>query len=89
MAHVAVLYTKDGCHLCERAREVLHRLESDFELEVKEVDITTSSDLYERYRYEIPVVVIDGRHQFEANKIAEHYLRKALSNAGAKWPWRR
>jgi glutaredoxin len=85
--HTAVLYTKEGCHLCERARDVLRRLQADFALEVEEIDITTRAALYEEYRYVIPVVVIDGRHRFEPNKIAEHNLRKVLSGPKGRWPW--
>ncbi len=86
--HTAVLYTKEGCHLCERAREVLRRLQGDFSLEVQEIDITGDPELYEQYRYTIPVVVIDGLRRFEANKIAELYLRRALESGKSRWPWK-
>lgn len=82
MNHVAVLYTKDGCCLCDRAREVLHRLQREFEIEIQESDITHDPGLFEQYRYIIPVVIIDGRHRFEPNKIAEFHLRKVLENGG-------
>lgn len=78
MAHDVVLYTKEGCCLCDRAKAVLHRLQADFELAIEEVDITGDAALYEQYRYTIPVVVIDGTHRFEPTKIAEYYLRRVL-----------
>ncbi len=76
--HNVVLYTKEGCCLCERAREVIRRLQPDFDLAVKEIDITGRPSLFEQYRYKIPVMVIDGQHEFEPNKIAEHYIRRTL-----------
>jgi hypothetical protein len=40
-------------------------------------DITTDSEAFERYRYIIPVVDIEGGRHFEG-KITEHWLRAAL-----------
>lgn len=80
-AHSVVLYTKEGCCLCERAREVIKRLQPDFDLAVQEIDITAKPSLFERYRYKIPVIVIDGLHEFEPNKIAEHYIRRVLKGS--------
>lgn len=76
--HTAVLYRREGCCLCERARKLLDRLRGEFNLEIEEVEITSDPELYQQYRYVIPVVVIDGRHRFEPNKLAELYLRRAL-----------
>lgn len=84
--HTALLYTKEGCHLCERAKEILLRLQGQFSLEIREVDITRDEALFEQYRYTIPVVVVDGEHRFEANKIAEHNLRKVMEQDKARWP---
>ena len=76
--HTVVLYSREGCCLCERARKLLDRLRDEFVLEIEEVEITSDPELYQQYRYVIPVVVIDGRDRFEPNKLAELYLRRAL-----------
>jgi hypothetical protein len=50
-----ILYSKPGCHLCEGLQEKLAQVRTiDFELEVR--DITTRSDWFEVYQYEIPVL---------------------------------
>ncbi len=49
-------YHKEGCHLCEKTRRQLQRLEQEMALIVEEVDITQDPDLYARYRYLIPVI---------------------------------
>jgi Glutaredoxin-like domain (DUF836) len=50
-----ILYSKPGCHLCEGLQEKLAQVQTiDFELEVR--DITTRSDWFEVYQYEIPVL---------------------------------
>jgi hypothetical protein len=59
-ARVTVFHAA-GCHLCERALEVVREVCGDeFEL----VDIGGSPALEERYRELIPVVEVDGVEAF-------------------------
>jgi len=74
----AWLYTKAGCHLCERAKAILDRLAAEGELDVVEVDITSDPALWERYREVIPVVRLDDGTEF-ISKISEFRLRKSLA----------
>jgi hypothetical protein len=56
------LYGKPGCHLCEQAEEMIEDLSSEYPLSLQSLDITTDPALFERYRYEIPVITLaDGR----------------------------
>lgn len=61
--HVTVFHA-EGCHLCERALEVVEeaRTEASFELEL--VDIGGNPDLEGRYRERLPVIEIDGEPAF-------------------------
>jgi glutaredoxin len=59
------LYTKAGCHLCDEAREHLDDLAADLELDLTEIDIRSDDALFERYRYRIPVIVVDGVERLE------------------------
>lgn len=59
------LYGKAGCHLCEEAREHLESLAAEREFELREVDIRRDPTLFERYRYRIPVIVVDGEERLE------------------------
>lgn len=56
------LYSRPGCHLCDRARDVLEAAGIAFE----EVDITTDPALEAEYGILIPVVEREGRQVFEA-----------------------
>jgi len=56
------LYSRPGCHLCDRARDVLEAAGIAFE----EVDITTDPALEAEYGVLIPVVEREGRQLFEA-----------------------
>jgi len=55
------LYSKPGCHLCEDARALVDELRGDFGLTVTEVDITLDDELFSRYRYDIPVLLLNDR----------------------------
>jgi glutaredoxin len=59
--HKVVLYTKDGCHLCERVLTELLKLRDEQSFEISIKDITTDSQLFERYKNIIPVVEVDGK----------------------------
>ena len=59
------LYGKPGCHLCEQAEEMLEDLGRVHPLAVEMIDITSDPALFARYRFEIPVIVLDdGRSIF-------------------------
>ncbi|MFP5380452.1 MAG: glutaredoxin family protein [Vicinamibacteria bacterium] len=82
MARAVVLYTKPGCHLCDEALALLDELAPAYGLAITSVDITTDASLFERYRYEIPVVVCEGR-EVAKGRIAEARLVDALRRSDA------
>jgi len=51
---------RPGCHLCEDAAELLERLSRRSPIEIVEVNILDSVDLFERYKHRIPVVEVAG-----------------------------
>ena len=61
MAARITLYSREDCHLCDDARDVLRRVGEPFE----EVDIDTNDELFKRYLERIPVVAVDGTEAFE------------------------
>ena len=69
-----VLFHAQGCHLCDRARDVLDRVGVAYE----SVDITGVDSLEERYREWLPVVEIDGARAF-VYYVDEAALRRKLS----------
>jgi glutaredoxin len=75
-----VLYTARGCHLCDRAREVVAQVRAEHEFELREVDITGDEALEAAYREWIPVVEIDGRRRF-TYFVQPDALSKAVAQA--------
>ena len=72
----AVLYTRDGCHLCDDVRDVLARY-AQWLPPVEEIDIDTDPDLVERFGTSIPVVELDGRVRFNG-RVNEPLLRRMI-----------
>jgi len=77
-----VIYTKEGCHLCERVIAELDKLSKMHSFEVSIRDITIDLELFERYRNIVPVVSIDGVVRFTAESLANpRALEESLRNA--------
>ena len=60
-----VIYSKTQCGLCDEALCIVERVKQRVEFDLRVVDITTlpHADLL-RYRYEIPVVFVNGQDCF-------------------------
>jgi hypothetical protein len=54
------LYGKPECHLCDEAEERLEDLSRQIGSTYRKVDILSSPALFERFRYRIPVIEIEG-----------------------------
>jgi glutaredoxin len=76
--HAVVFYTKAGCHLCDDARELLEDLAAEFPFDLQEIDIRTDMQIFEEYRYRIPVIIVDGRTTVEG-RISPEALRRAFT----------
>ena len=64
------IYSKPGCHLCERAKAVLARCQRRINFALEEVDISQNPELLQRYGNDIPVILLDG------HEIARHFVRE-------------
>lgn len=58
-----VVYTRQECHLCDVAKDTLHRF-AQWLPEIEEIDVDESQELNERYGSSVPVVEIDGTTRF-------------------------
>ncbi|PGS52023.1 glutaredoxin family protein [Bacillus sp. AFS041924] len=54
------LFTKENCGLCEEAKEAIRSVQSDYEIEVNEIDIYSDDALLEEYQLMIPVIQMNG-----------------------------
>jgi glutaredoxin len=61
---VVTLYHAAGCHLCDRARDILLEARDELGFELLEVDIAGEPELEASHREWLPVVEIDGEQAF-------------------------
>jgi glutaredoxin len=55
------IFSKKDCHLCDIAKEKLLKLQRELQFSITEFDIETDIEAFEKYKYLIPVVEMDGR----------------------------
>jgi hypothetical protein len=58
------LYHAEGCHLCDRALEVVRKAQAETPFTLELVDIGGVATLEDEYRAFLPVIEIDGRRAF-------------------------
>jgi glutaredoxin len=71
-------YTKAGCHLCEEARDMLEDIAALTQFELTEIDIRSNPAIFEKYRYRIPVIIIDSEENILEGRIEFRDLAKAF-----------
>jgi hypothetical protein len=80
---LVVLYSRPGCHLCEAIKTEMTRAGCADLYSLEEIDIESDPQLLERYRYEIPVVCINGveafRHRLEADQFRARITAMVIS----------
>jgi glutaredoxin len=84
------LYTRPRCPLCDDAKRLLEEARRGLHFELISHDITADLLLYQKYRYEVPVVVLDGEqvlsHAFSLPELEKRPTQGGTSVALPK-PW--
>lgn len=76
-------YTKESCHLCDVALEIVERISNKTNFVLEKVDITQSDDLMMKYGNDIPVIEINGNFEFKY-KVTEKDLLRTLEKYSEK-----
>jgi len=79
------VYSKPDCPLCDKAEAVLRKLQRRFHYEIEVVDITQDEALFERYGFDIPVVLLNGVERFRGG-LREEELRAVLEPCEKRKP---
>lgn len=69
--------TRADCHLCDIARIQVCSAVGTRDVQVTEIDIDTDEDLRDKYSWDVPVVLLDGR-QHSFHHVDRARLEKAL-----------
>ena len=71
------LIGRDGCHLCDAARETVQRVTAELGVGWEERSVDSDPALLEQWADQIPVTLVDGR-QHDYWRVDEARLRAAL-----------
>lgn len=77
---VVTLYTKPDCSLCDEVKADLQTLQLEVGFDISECNIEDDTALFDKFRYLIPVVDVEGSALLYA-PIYMHDLRIALQAA--------
>lgn len=78
-----VLYSRQGCHLCEDVWAQLETLRGEHGFELMEVDIDRDPELKQQYDHEVPVVTLDGQEAFRHHWSPRRFLERLRAHRGA------
>ncbi|HYJ89582.1 MAG TPA: glutaredoxin family protein [Pyrinomonadaceae bacterium] len=70
-----IIYSRPGCHLCEEAKRAIQAAECSEEYTLEEINIESDPELLRLYRYEIPVITIDGVEAFRHRLTPQEFRR--------------
>ncbi|RYZ38596.1 MAG: glutaredoxin family protein [Myxococcaceae bacterium] len=76
------IYSKPRCSLCEKALLVVEEVRTRLPFELYVTDILQSPELFETWRYDIPVVLIEGVPAFKYRvepEVLEARLREVMN----------
>ena len=76
-----VIYSRPGCHLCEEAKKVIEASGYRGEYTLEEINIESDAELLRRYRYDIPVITINGEEAFRHRLTANEFRQKLEQSA--------
>ena len=78
------LYTKEGCTLCDKAKDVLGLLREEHPHSLEAIDITDpdKTDIFDKYKWDIPVLHLNGIY-WTKHRLTVDEARSALEEARA------
>ena len=59
-----IIYSRPGCHLCDEAKAAIQSAGIDDQFTLEEINIESDDELLRKYKYDIPVIAIDGVETF-------------------------
>ena len=79
-----IIYSRPGCHLCDEAKAAIMNAGCDDQFVLQEINIDSSETLLGKYRYDIPVVTIDGVETFIHRVTPKEFREKIISHKKAQ-----
>jgi hypothetical protein len=73
-------YHKAGCWLCDTAEEMLNGVKDKYDVRISKIDITSDDNLYELYRFDIPVFEFRDGSTLHGRIRKKDFLQKLCDN---------
>ena len=70
-----IIYSRPGCHLCDEAKAAIMGAGCSDWFTLEEINIESDEELLRKYKYDIPVVTIDGVEAFRRRVNADEFKR--------------
>ena len=77
-AHV-IVYSRPGCHLCDEAKTAIENSNCRERFTLEEINIESDDELLKKYKYDIPVITIDGEEAFK-HRVDPQEFKKRVSS---------
>lgn len=74
---VVEIISKEGCHLCDIARDTVVQVRRTHPFELRETKIFEGHPLHDQFDLRVPVIVINGAYAFQY-KVSESELVSRL-----------
>jgi thiol-disulfide isomerase/thioredoxin len=78
------LFTKEGCTLCDKVKLVLTSVQEDQPHSLEAVDITDTDQInwYDKYKYDIPVLHMNGQYWTKHRMTTEEAVKGLMTARG-------
>jgi glutaredoxin len=81
--HKITVLSKPGCKLCDQALDVVQKvIGSHVAVVIEEIDITQDQELLEKYKNDIPVILVDDVEQFRGAVDPQKLARLFMDEPG-------
>ena len=74
-----IIYSRPGCHLCDEAKAAIQNAGCHESFTLEEINIESDGELLRKYKYDIPVITIDGVEAFKHRVKAQDFKIRVIS----------
>ena len=72
-----IVYSRPGCHLCDEAKAAIQNSGYSDRFTLEEINIESDEELLRKYKYDIPVVLLNGvevfRHRVSVDEFKKFF----------------
>jgi len=79
-----IIYSRPGCHLCDDAKAAILSAGCSDRFVLEEINVESDERLLSKYKYDIPVITIDGVETFIHRVSPREFREKIVSHKKAQ-----